>query len=320
MKMIFKNETMPFIDFIEDSKCKQTALDIIYDNKKMNSENHILYYAFKVEMYGTIDVIFIDRAYKVSNNSESLLVNTDGCYSNLIISYDRLNKTCIMFDTDIENVLKLVNDDFRNNYKVYTANDLVDEINKKYNTKIAEILDENFEYYMNNIIEFNHEYNVGYENISYVENKYLQNENIKFNTYDATLDSFTESDIFNLHAYLLDSSVIDKCAIDFVKDTTEQFIPGNLLNRYARYKAYDNLVDHWKKHPTDRMLKVKAIQEAITKGGKTLTVITKDNKTYKVENKLCGAKSFRILNKNYYINIEDISQIIFNKKVLIELE
>lgn len=271
-----------------------------------------LYFLNKVICDNGTTAILIKNVY---NTEEKISISSSHDTYDFLMGVDYSNNT-IVYDghcnIDFE---KLQND--LSEFKFYVSNELAKEINNKYEDEIIKLFNNNFGELMK-IDVYKNEYDrIMSESYKTVENLYLNND-VDYKLTVKGLENFSFNDLEDLQKYISNPSIINEFAEEYYKKILDK--KGYYLFQHAKIMAYKELLNNIKNNPSERVQFVKTIKDSITEAGKTLNVVTKDGNTVKVENKIIDNQEFRTCTGWNYINLNDVKQITFGKKVLYTVE
>lgn len=141
-----------------------------------------------------------------------------------------------------------------------------------------------------------------------VENEYFKNER--------SIDFSVDTDHFyydkvNLHKYIIDKTLIDKYAEELT--SREDYF---LIINFLRYKAEEKLLKQIKDNPSKKLLEYMDIKKSIEQSGKTLNILTTEDKEIKIKNLLYNNGTFQSYQGRIFISQNDIKEIYFRGKIL----
>lgn len=325
---IFKNPAH-IVDFLRDTTRTSTVINvpISYASTVEPSYHPVHYLLSKVK--GCNDLVAISVT-ELNSDSEIDTTQLNGYQKfDYPLTYDEVNDIIIYYtSSSFNHYFKNIfgNYEYNKDVKAYSSREIASEINRKYNEAINKLLNDNYEYYTENIPGYKEYYEERLNDIDTVEREYMSNPSVRYSNYKFTVpnvrfDEFTEELSYNLHKYLINPSVIDRYSIEYVyKVVADNFDnnPGTLKD-HSRCCAYNKLLKSIKDNPSDNVKLVTTILDVTENVGKTLVITTKDGSTHKVINKLNNFKEFDSVKDNYYVDIKDISKITYGKKTLLVL-
>lgn len=311
MRIDLDNKVVSLIDFIEDNNCDQSVVRIHLSNCNM------LCYSFKIKACNNINIIAMAKIYDVNSDPLSLRLDTNNRLLEPVLSYNTVTKEIIYQYNRTIRYEDIVNN-LNTYYTVFDSKLLSEEIKLRYRAKVMHLLDENFYIYLEKYPEYKNRYNNQLGNIEYVEEWYLRDKNITFDIANIHIKGFTSVDTDNLHQYLLNNSIINSHAQDYVNTMATSYAYDTLLYHHAESIAHRKILKSIKENPTDRIKLVTKIKGATNGVGKTLNVVTKTGDTFKVENRILSNKEFKTVKGYTWIPIDSVAKITYGKKTLIE--
>lgn len=314
MEILLKYEDMDLIDFMKDENFHQKVITLPITT----GTGYKKCLATKLNCCNNVIILSVYDIREYAENSSDILLSTVYNRQSYIIAYDNLNNIAILTDSSNINYTKL-KATLGGYYSVYEARELADEINNKYTREIEKILNSRFNEYMRNIPEYKNHYQDKLKDRLYVEAFYIANKNAEFHLRTLRAPGYNLCEIYKLHSYLLNKDVIHLLAHDYVREYGNYFMYGDTLCKHAEIMAYNTILKDVKLHPSDRLKKINTILEAISKGGKTLSIITRTGEKYKVDNRLVDLNKYFITVTGYItIPIDNVTKITFNRKTLYE--
>ena len=298
--------------------------DTIYQGlvKICNVNDFGKYYSIqKIKSSYNLRVLVFSTVY----TNEDIIKNLDLNNTRFFLAYDNEAKIIlhdnVVFKYMPETVLEYTINPLREEYTFYTISEEYEKINKLYNDKLNKELDSNFDYYMT-FPKYKQLYNAIIENKSAAENLYLEGRE----SYDITFqinDDYSLCPLNTVYDYIIDNSLIDtmvsrKIEESFMKSLKEDTV--DYYSTHARKMANLRLLKEIEANPSYRVKLVKSILKATKPSYKTLNLTLKNGKKIKVVNKLvCSYEAYRTVKGNELIYVEDISQIIYGKKILFDI-
>lgn len=288
-------------EFLTNEDVRQgvvTLKNIFSDNK----QEHFLY---KLKEKSGATSIFFNRI--ITDNQIS------AGYDRLefLLSIDKENKIIIYTKAtliDVEEELL----SFKSDYAIWNNAELSTEGQKTYKKRIKKKIKESLP-----VVRQSKEYKQFYNDYleQYKDNIrrcYLGNPNMgDFELYFSEISRlFPISDLEILQRLLKSDELMDQ----LVTEGSQQKLAD--VKQLAELEAKNQILQDLRDNPDGEIKLSLEIRKAAEQGGKTLNIITKDNKTVKVENSLSDGMTFRTTVGWEYINIEDIEEIVFSRKTL----
>ncbi|WP_346961320.1 hypothetical protein [Clostridium sp.] len=197
-------------------------------------------------------------------------------------------------------------------YKVFSYYEVVRKMQEEYIEKVQNLYDNNFNKFMTDV-KFTEEYNIELKNIKRVEDDYLNNNKTTYNILYGDRDIIFELD--EVIAYLRDYTYLNEKAEKYFNKNKDKNI-----RYFARVAARRKVLVDIKENPSERVIFIRNVKNAIQEGGKTLNILTKDGNKCKVENRLLGNEDFRTCTGWNFINIKDVQEIKFGRNILYKSE
>jgi len=230
-----------------------------------------------------------------------------------LLHVDIKNHVILYINEDIlHDINKELKDNF-SNYIVFNNQGLYKYLSKEYNHIICDYLNNNFNRLMQ-IKEYKERYEQTYNNEKKsVQFNIIHDRKTQFNI---TKNIINKNNLNELAKYISDMQYFT----NIVKYHCEECIDSknDLILSHAYLTAMNKLKEDILKNPDDDFKLLMKINESIKKGGKTLNVITNDDKKHKVENILYGTNEFKTVIGYDYISYKNIKKITFSKKILFE--
>lgn len=235
-----------------------------------------------------------------------------------LLSIDKENKMIIYQSCFyIFNLKEKLKKDF-SDYQIWEVEELAKQINNEYKTKLYKMFDINTENFKSKFSEYKKQYNkVLKEYKSVVERDYIIDKS-DYKLYINDLGEYSYYELENLQNYLKNPRILDSLVQDCFKEKTKDCMYNSTLYNHAEIQAKKKLLKDIKENPSDYVKTYMEIKTNIKGIGKTLNIITKDDKKIKVNNRLYE-DGFRTVKGYDEIRIEDIAKITYGKKILFSI-